>query len=428
MNRIELGVASAAVGGQDISHIGGEAMKRRDFLSYGAKGLLVPVVFSVPQGLDVAGRKKNDLFWIRDVPDEPLRSGGGVNRHRGVDALLDLMGDAGLKFYKTGRNSRRGGPKGLIAAKDVVLVKVNAQWKYRGCTNSDLVRGLVQAILDHPSGFTGEVVIFENGQGRGSLKCDTSAAYGNSEIHANANDEAHSFVYLVDHVFRDPRVSAYLLDPVGSTLIGPDDHSTDGYRVLESVSYPCFTTRGGRRVELREGLWSGGRMTQNLKLINVPVLKYHDTGGSEYTAAVKHFYGVLSMRDGRGADRHYAKLGQACASMIRDVRTPVLNIIDAIWVSHSSLRGYPSNTTFRANQILASQDPVALDYWAGKSILYPISGNPRHLPSFAGVDAWLRQAADYINGRGGLYNEKRGIFVSKVTLSERRMRVLSANA
>jgi UDP-N-acetylglucosamine:LPS N-acetylglucosamine transferase len=32
---------------------------------------------------------------------------------------------------------------------------------------------------------------------------------------------------------------------------------TDGYRRYEDVSYPCFTTPGGRRVELREGIWTG---------------------------------------------------------------------------------------------------------------------------------------------------------------------------
>ena len=67
-------------------------------------------------------------------------------------------------------------------------------------------------------------------------------------------------------------------------FIGADDHLTDGYRRFENVSYPCFTTAGGRRVELREGVWNGAGYSQDLKLINVPVLKHHDSGGSEITA------------------------------------------------------------------------------------------------------------------------------------------------
>ena len=106
--------------------------------------------------------------------------------------------------------------------------------------------------------FTSEVVIVENGQGRGSLRCDTSSSYGgDTSVRANANDESHSFVYLVEQIFRDRRVSATLLDPIRSTFIGADDHSTNGYRRIQNVSYPCFNTTGGRRVEMREGIWTG---------------------------------------------------------------------------------------------------------------------------------------------------------------------------
>jgi hypothetical protein len=153
---------------------------------------------------------------------------------------------------------------------------------------------------------------------------------------------------------------------------------------------------------LREGIWNGSGHTQNLKLINVPVLKHHDTGGSEITASLKHCYGIVSMADGQSGFRHYGGLGETCGKMIASVRTPVLNIIDAIWVSHSSVAGYPTDTTFRANQILASQDPVALDYWAAKYIMYPISHSPRHLPTFSGIDLWLTNAQAAINDRGGL--------------------------
>ena len=114
--------------------------------------------------------QKSSIFRITDCPAPK----GLRNHHEGMDALLDLMGRHGLKFYGTAEEGPDiGGTDGLIEAFDVVLVKVNAQWKYRGCTNSDVVRGLIQRILEHPDGFDGEVVIFENGQGGGSLDCDT---------------------------------------------------------------------------------------------------------------------------------------------------------------------------------------------------------------------------------------------------------------
>ena len=368
----------------------------------------------------------NDLSQIFRVTDCPVPT-GHENHHEGLDALLGLMGKHGVKLHRAKEVSDISGSNGLINADDVVLVKVNAQWKYKGCTNSDLVRGLIQRILDHPDGFTGEVVIFENGQGRGSLNCDTFGGrwnpYPDNSVRANAENKRHSFLYLVDKVFNDPRVSSYLLDPIMDRFIGNSDHVTDGYRIYQDVSYPCFTTAGGRRVELREGVWNGDGYDDRLKLINVPVLKHHDNFGSEITASLKHFYGVLSMSDGQSGYRHYAGLGETCGKMVASVRTPVLNILDCIWVSHRALKGYPKEDTARVDQILASQDPVALDYWAAKYILYPIDGNERHHPDFPGIDYWLSSAKNTINKSGGLYNSTHGIFVQKTTKNERKMNV-----
>ncbi|MGQ9618693.1 MAG: hypothetical protein ACUVUG_07020 [Candidatus Aminicenantia bacterium] len=52
-------------------------------------------------------------------------------------------------------------------------------------------------------------------------------------------------------------------------------------------------------------------------MINVPVLKYHDRGDSEYTACLKNFYGVLSMADGYFEYRHYAGIGETYGYMVK---------------------------------------------------------------------------------------------------------------
>jgi hypothetical protein len=179
---------------------------------------------------------------------------------------------------------------------------------------------------------------------------------------------------------------------------------------------------------LRQGIWNGNGYDGNLKFINIPVLKHHDTYGSEITASLKHFYGILSMEDGQRKFRHYTGLGESCGKMVASIATPVLNILDAIWVSHSSLKGYPQDTTFRVNQLLASQDPVALDYWAAKHILYPIDWNERHHPDFSGIDRWLCDARDVINQNGGLYRPEKGIFIKKTTKNEWEMNVYEQSA
>jgi len=402
-------------------------MKRRTFVKLAISGAAaLPFVAcekgAAPGPPDGPTGRTSLLFRVIEIPDAACTA---ENHHVGVDALVTQMGNRGLKFFRAGQEGPVSGPGGLIAADDVVLIKVNAQWKYRGCTNSDLVRGLIQRILEHPDGFQGEVVIIENGQGRGSLACDTSEAYGNAEVHANAEDESRSFLWVVAN-FNDPRVSSFLLDPVRQDFLEAGDHTTDGYRRFENVSYPCFTTAGGRRVELREGIWTGSSYGSNLKLINVPVLKHHDVGGSEITGALKHMYGLVSMADGQSGFRHYAGLGETCGKMMAVIHTPVLNIMDAIWVSHAALEGAPAEATFRANMIVASQDPVALDYWTAKSILYPIDRNERHHPDFQGIHAWLAAAQAAIIDRGGLLDEARGIVVDEPTLLESEMTVYTA--
>jgi uncharacterized protein (DUF362 family) len=398
------------------------SINRRDFMKRVAGGVAVTLPLAAGYELEAAPAWTNPIFWITGIPEQPFGRGKRRNNHAGVDTLLRAMGANGLKFYRSSRETGISGPSGLIDTNDVVLIKVNAQWKHRGCTNSDLIRGLIQRVISHPDGFEGEVVIVENGQGRGSLKCDTSSSYdGDHSVQANANNKAHSFVHLVDRVFVDPRVSYYLLDPIRETFIEAGDHVTEGYRIRDVISYPCFTTKGGHRVDLAKGIWREDRFVPNLKLINVPVLKHHDEGGSEITASLKHFYGLVSMKDGHSDYRHYEGLGVTCGKMVVSVRAPVLNIVDAIWVSHRSLAGYPADKTFRANQLMASQDPVALDYCAAKYIIYPIDNNARHHPTFEGIARWLSDARAFINRRGGIRNDRDGIQVSRVTMNEDRM-------
>jgi hypothetical protein len=108
------------------------------------------------------------------------------------------------------------------------------------------------------------------------------------------------------------------------------------------------------------------------------------------------------------------------------VHTPILNIMDAIWVSQGALAGYPPEQTRRVDEIVASQDPVALDYWTAKYVLYPIDQNERHHPDFAKIQSWLTAARTTIADRGGFDKRDRGILVTNPTLTESEMTVYAA--
>jgi hypothetical protein len=380
---------------------------RREFIK-GATAASAGAIFS---GLSspkksFANSTNSQVFRVEECPvhDNQLR-------HHGLDTLLDLYADNGHKFYKTDRWHPWGSPSGIIDTDDVILIKVNCQWKCRGTTNTDLIRGLIHRILKHPDGFNGEVVIFENGQGRGAfdgLTCggDNYSAWPDidNNIWINAEEENLLTIdYLVNTVFSGHPVSSYLLDPIRNASISASDHTTDGYRMVDNVSYPCFTSTGGNRIELREGIWTGSNHASNIKLINVPVLKHH--GGTGITGTLKHSYGILSMSDGYSSIRHYTQSGTQCGKMWSLVRIPDLNILDCIWVSFETLRGYPIETTHRSNILLASTDPIALDYYGSKHVLLPLGGShaSEHDPdSYSGLINHLTGARDFINANGGI--------------------------
>jgi len=383
---------------------------RRDFLKgvTGAAAVSCLRSSAVPSNADTV-KEKSAIYRIDRCPVHD-----GELRHKGVDSLLNVLSENKIHLYRTGKNHQWGSAAGLINPDDVVLLKVNCQWKFRGATNTDVVRGLIHRILGHPDGFSGEVVIFENGQMQGSFDGDP-LAWGRYKdfpecagVHVNAEDDTLTVDHLVNEIFADAPVSSYLLDSVGGNFISGDDHTSDGYRIIadEKISYPCFTTRGKHRIELREGIWNGKTYDTGLKLINLPVFKTH--AGTGITGTLKNSYGIVSMKDNDlwRKQRHYEESGSQCGKMYSHVRMPDLNIVDAIWVTHEGHhRGYPADTTHRADILLAGIDPVALDYYGSKHILLPLGGSraEEHDPnSFPGLINHISGAQEVINTNGGV--------------------------
>jgi hypothetical protein len=103
---------------------------------------------------------------------------------------------------------------------------------------------------------------------------------------------------------------------------------------------------------------------------------------------------------------HYEALGRTAGELMTKVRAPVLNILDCIWVSPKNHYGRP-NEVERSNILCAGLDPVALDYWGGKHILYPIDRNPELNPDlFPEFGNYLKQAKETINAYGGILGRR----------------------
>jgi uncharacterized protein (DUF362 family) len=301
---------------------------------------------------------------------------GTDGNDRGVKELIGLMQSHGLSFYSENSSS------GIIGKNDIVIIKVNSQWDERGGTNTDLVKALIQAIVSHPQGFSGEVVIADNGQAQyGSTGSGGSLSY----VSNNAKDASQSMQKVADS-FSDHKVSTYLWDTITNKRVNEyaDGDLQDGYVVESSpdtetglvVTYPKFKTKYGSNLSFKLGVWDFANKaydSNRLKVINVPVLKSHSIYG--VTASVKHYMGVTSDKLSRemGGRAHSSVGSGGMGTEMVQTRFPALNIVDAIWVNANPGRG-PGTSYSEATKIgviAASTDPVALDYWAAKEILMP---------------------------------------------------------
>jgi hypothetical protein len=104
------------------------------------------------------------------------------------------MGEKGTSFYKFDVEKPHQDTEGLTAKNDIVIIKVNFQWDERGGTNTDLLKSIIQAISDHPEGFTGEIVVIDNGQAQyGSTGKGGSLSYKRN----NAEDKFQSVQKVV---------------------------------------------------------------------------------------------------------------------------------------------------------------------------------------------------------------------------------------
>jgi len=343
--------------------------------------------------------------------------------YQGVKKLLDLMERNDLKFYKTTSDK-----EGLIGKKDVVLIKVNSQWDERGGTNTDLVNSVIKLIINHPEGFSGEIVIVDNGQAQfGSKMTGGSFDWENN----NAINKSQSIQKVVDMYKDRYKVSTYLWDNITFNEVNEysENDFDDGFvlynlkgensNILNTITYPKFKTKYGSYISFKRGIWDNKTKTydnENIKMINMPVLKPHLIYG--VTGAVKNYMGTPSVKLTKNEVHNNVGKG-AMGVQISETRFSTLNIMDSIWVSTvypcRSLSTWwcgPTvyyNDSIPNNMILASTDPVALDYWASKNILMRTAENLGHkdieelnpdIIKKGNFGYWLRISMDILNKAG----------------------------
>jgi hypothetical protein len=280
----------------------------------------------------------------------------------------------GIYFYKSAKQLPWCDTNGIIAKNDVVLIKVNAEWPERGMTNTDLIKGVIARIVAHPDTFTGEVQLVENGQWRHSWEYSQN----------NAENTAQTMMSVVE-LFANQgfRVGAYNWTAIGygsnNRWVNEYDQgdTNSGYVREDSsgMTYPKFNSCFGTAISVRKGIWNGAQYeSERLKFINMPVLKSHSIMG--VTASVKHYIGFLSYAAIGSSQMYQSALNQGLLGVnFGKARFPNLNIIDATWVMAEIATGpnAPYDLSIRLNMLVASQDPIAADYYAGRYVIRPVS-------------------------------------------------------
>lgn len=344
-----------------------------------------------------------------------------------------------------------GGIENIVGQDDIVIVKPNVQWWNQGAPNLSAVNCFVEMVFERQGGFKGEVVIAENcHRGREPWKSASSGWIPkfdrNSDLDAerNFNDlstrlkrrfrDRFSTCHWVDadaggrRVFGAGEGPGYIYcDGSGGVPLIKFDNGTegDGFRSV-IMTYPVFRTDTGTVVDLKNGVWQKGAYTdQPLKLINFAALNHHSTYCG-FTSCIKNYLGVTDLSggpdphdNGNLTDNSYnfhsfpfnkwapgpvpGMIGAEIGVFMNTIRKADLNIVSAEWIGLSSRTDAP---VVRTRAVLASTDPVALDYHSAKYILYPNSRIKYHNP-----DDPQSPAYQYLKGAsehgGGILDESR---------------------
>jgi hypothetical protein len=169
------------------------------------------------------------------------------------------------------------------------------------------------------------------------------------------------------------------------------------------MTYPVFVTDRGTVVDFKNGVYEKGKYTgQPFRFVNFPALNHHSVYCG-MTSAVKNYLGVTDLsggpdphQGGKLTSQYYnfhsfpfdkwdhgprpGMLGAEVGVFLTTVRKADLNITAAEWVGLVSRVNPP---VVRTRAVLASKDPVALDYHSGKYLLFPNSKLAIHDPDDA---------------------------------------------
>lgn len=350
------------------------------------------------QNLGVSSDGMSDVYLIK-----------GGSPEQNMVRLLDML----------------GGIENIIGKEDIVILKPNAQWWNQGMTNTNAMKAFIEEVLAI-SGFDGEIIIADNHQFRNpnSRAWTTQHCNGNfnyNELVAFFREKGFTNVTKYHWQCAGPNPNPLQGDAAGESRVVKGPWEGDGYVWRDDIvyvspmgrkcmlTYPVFTSSySAVTIDFKKGAWKNGEYTgQPVKFINFSALNHHGPYVG-VTASIKNYMGIVDMTCGfQGStpqgyyNTHYIGLRRlslplqkhmpwrikdaanrynwkyfhhtagVLGTFMREIRMADLNFITAYWIGWGSRiktekSGYPK-------ALLASRDPVALDFVACQEVLYPLT-------------------------------------------------------
>jgi len=328
-----------------------------------------------------------------------------------------------------------GGIERFVDHDDVVVLKPNGQWPRQGYTHTECMKALIDVILNRPGGFAGEIVIIEHVHRSVSESLNGSYCWNMSSGSNRINNwpDMNYFELVADYHARGiANVTAIPLYDTGVgdfvAVSGPADLSGNQHGWVRTtytaaangrtcrLSYPILRSAySGKLIDLKNGVWAnGGYNGQRVKLIFLPTLNNHGSFNYEDyagpTSALKCHLGIVDFTGPGSYSLHGVgyntpispqAMGETVGHLITQILSPTFYLTCA---EYTGYRSRTDATAAHTKTVGLCADPVALDYWMCKYVMYPCATSQTFMNP--DNDNHLRQALIGCNSKGvGTINE-----------------------
>jgi len=295
-----------------------------------------------------------------------------------------------------------GGIQNFVDFDDVVVLKPNGQWPLQGYTHTECLKALIDVVLSRPGGFGGEVIVIEHVHRTESEALNGNYCWNMSpganrvnnwpdmnyfEMVAYYHNQGYNNVNAIP-LFDVGQSGAWVATtnpaslPAGKHGWVRTTYTTAANGRTVRLSNPILrSSYSGKLIDLQNGVWESGSYTgQQVRLMILPTLNNHGSFNNEDyagpTSAIKSHLGIVEFAGDSGVDLHQVgyspqqpdAVGESVGQLITKVISPTFYLTCA---EYTGYRSRTNPTAAHTRTVGLCTDPVTLDYWMCKYVMYP---------------------------------------------------------